>query len=1567
LNQAQILDFKDVTREDVERLAQLITTAVLKVEGFKIQGQGFTLSYLHGQLQTEDLVIDYQSIRLDLMVTSTGGWTDPIGQLKAWLLDQLSGLASWIVDSLWGLVSPVLSGLSDLVNHALGAISGLWDWLKDRFQDVLNAFNQVVVQPILDALSWVSENLPKLADIVGSAIDSFTKFLAELPGKVAEAAKGIADWLWNTLKDAVSRFMDLINQAGQALAKLPELISQAASGVIDWLKQAVSNAIQGITDVISSIIDSVKAAVGEIGKYFEPLVTWLSKLGDLLKNAFDLISDFITGLPEKAKGFFDWLGEKVKEVADFIAHFPERITQLVSDVTGWIWEHLPDWVKTFLTEAPKALMQVGSAVTGFINAILKFPEWFPKWFYEHIAKPIVEGFKTLASLIWDLVPSWLKDAFTAISEFFSAILRAGRGSPFDIGAFLYNTFIKPLTDAFSAIGSWIWSALPDWVKGSFEAVKDFFKDLREGLKDFLKDPAGWIRSFLAELPEKVAQAFATAVQILQGVWDTVWGAIKWVAERVWEGLLWLADVVKNGVIGFVHWVIDAAKWAFNQVQKGLTAFFNWFYQNFIEKPFKALHEVAVKAFVMATEAVNHVSPIGYAADLWLRSLPGLAMVYLPVASVVGLAEALANVEFAVTAAPEGAGGGLTWKVNLGDLVRELVGWTKDTLYAAVSGIFIGLAMNLMEPYRYLYRAIYKKPLTDSYAKRYREVAKEVIGKEVDLDAVFELPSISDVVDFVRRYMPWYILTPEEQARFLVGKYDFSKVMDYAKAIGMLYGYPNEYVKTVFLMPNEAALKIVDRFGANRTIPLGMLFEQPTHSELMRMTQRDVLPDIPSMFAFASMRGFSKDLTVFSYLMTFKYPSFDKLWNFAMRSISGMLWFIPTEDIREVFKREAQYLKAGEPIPPKELNFQGERVFTALGAYLKWLEYSNFSWFTDKTTLQGVEIGKKVGKWTADSWLMWDIAADLPGKIDARWMAKWGLFDHLSKKANVKVPGAGESVEAYPNVSMMDIIGKVVEPTLATAVMMDLRPFCRLLQAWGVHPAWIPITAVAEAINALSDERTLLRTGFINLFKEGFWNYETIDKLLAGFFTASFAVEYYDIKTHKWKAGAINIPVKFLPAERALLELRALMDRALDVLRDFANEARRAYAENVIVSSNEFEERLKAAIAAVNNFFEPQIKSITGKELKVLFDEAYWKAYVHVLDLYRDVYTHRRVRYWVGRILTWSIYRVAYGWITAEDVAKLINTFAEPARLTELERKVLIDLIMAIAGMVKREAGREYIPTPSMLASLSEVVPEARKLIVKVFEARNVPEEWQPIWAKYVWLKPILDEVKSLTTAVGRLFEYGLLDKAAFTKYLEYLATFGFEQNEVKLIYARWLAEKQHRAFMEVLGTPRTVAGMAEYSPIARDFALSHAYKMIDAMPIDDATKQLLKKMWEEYVRVRPVYGEVRRYITELISDYQYGVISMDDFKKELEDLKKWGVDDYEIDFYVKLAEKRRARQLAREAQRAAYATAVPIAPPTGYQLPQAPVAVTGYPPPPQTAPSGYQLPQGQAQTRTQGR
>jgi hypothetical protein len=85
--------------------------------------------------------------------------------------------------------------------------------------------------------------------------------------------------------------------------------------------------------------------------------------------------------------------------------------------------------------------------------------------------------------------------------------------------------------------------------------------------------------------------------------------------------------------------------------------------------------------------------------------------------------------------------------------------------------------------------------------------------------------------------------------------------------------------------------------------------------------------------------------------------------------------------------------------------------------------------------------------------------------------------------------------------------------------------------------------------------------------------------------------------------------------------------------------------------------------------------------------------------------------------------------------------------------------------------------------------------------------------------------------------------------------------------------------------------------------------MIDALPITDDEKKKLKKMWEQYIRVRPVYDEVRRYVTDLINAFVDGTISESIFSSELESLKEWGLGDDEIQFYKAMAGLRRARKL----------------------------------------------------------
>jgi len=397
---------------------------------------------------------------------------------------------------------------------------------------------------------------------------------------------------------------------------------------------------------------------------------------------------------------------------------------------------------------------------------------------------------------------------------------------------------------------------------------------------------------------------------------------------------------------------------------------------------------------------------------------------------------------------------------------------------------------------------------------------------------------------------------------------------------------------------------------------------------------------------------------------------------------------------------------------------------------------------------------------------------------------------------------------------------------------------------------------------------------------------------------------------KWGTGWVNQPVMFLPAERKLIELRALMDRALDILRETARDISRGYSEWIVETYEEYEGMLTSIIDKINEFFSLDYQKITGltlpEELKLKFVKEYYEPYIASLDIWRDIYTIRRVRYWTQRWLGWIMYRVATGVVAPEDIEEFVAYVGEKAKLTPYETEFIQGVLERMMGI----ALREYIPTPSMLATISEIVPKAREFFNEVMKVRRVPEEWIPIWADYVDLRPIMGEVRRMLSRAEDLYVYFMVKEEDYRKVLDEIKEFGYTDKEIELMLRSANYERQRRAWAELIGDVDRMVMLSEYSPKARDFALGTMQKMIDALPINQPTKAVLKEMWEQYIRLRPVMDEVRRYVTELIAAFVEGIITEQEFQNELEALKEWGLDDYEITFYKAIAGMRKARKLA---------------------------------------------------------
>jgi hypothetical protein len=514
--------------------------------------------------------------------------------------------------------------------------------------------------------------------------------------------------------------------------------------------------------------------------------------------------------------------------------------------------------------------------------------------------------------------------------------------------------------------------------------------------------------------------------------------------------------------------------------------------------------------------------------------------------------------------------------------------------------------------------------------------------------------------------------------------------------------------------------------------------------------------------------------------------------------------------------------------------------------------------------------------------MIDTLADIPTKIDQRWMVRFGLYQLLSEK------GVGYQSE------VSEFCKKVVENAPKGKVILDLTNFCRTLQATGLHPYYVPITAVAETINAITDERTLLRTGIINLYKEGFFDSSAVLRLGQGIAMTSFNVAYFDPGEYVWKTGYINVPLRYLGMEAQLIGLRAIMDRALDILRDIQRDALTAYQEFIITDENEFKAKLSDIINGINSIYEKEYDNIIGEsppeDLKLKYVESYYSAYLKSLEIWREVFTTRRIRMWTQRWLGWVMYRAAYGTVTKEDIQKLVSLMKDYAKLTEKEVQFIQEVLNIMYGMARRDVAAEYLPTPSTMATLSEYLTLDTGLVKRILTERGIPEEWQNIWLRYISVKPIKSDAKSLLSAHVRAFRYGAITREALDAFISTLPQYGFTDREIGII--RRIAELEELILearenrREYIPTPSMLATLSEY--VALDQSLIQ--KVFDARNVPAEWRAI----WSQYISVRPIADDVKALLSTYRRVSLYVKIPDEIAKQVLEYAKLIGFTEKEL-------------------------------------------------------------------------
>ncbi len=1642
-----------------------------------------------------------------------------------------------------------IAQIPTVVGEAVGRISTFLSELVGRLQsafgEIANRIQQgfgAVFDAIRQAGSFVSDFLNRARDALTNFVNNVVQQIQNIPNVFSNVVRWLSD-AFNSIAGGFRWVLEQIQRLPDAFGQVMRQIvgtAETAGGIVLNAFRQIGDWIQKATTLLHQVAGALMGFVNTLQRLPEEL--W-KLIPDPIKQAFQAIYDFFTKtLPEWFKGFIDNLSKAVTEFAkDPLRWFQENVIKP-------LWDLIPEPIKNaFQAIYDFFTKTLPEWFKGFIEGLVNFFKDPGKWFHENVINPLWGWIReNILKPLWDLLPEPIKNLLEGIRNFFTKTLP-------EVGEKIFNEIIKFFEDP----GKWfservlkpLWDAIPEPVKGAFEFIQEKLKQAFETLgkwwEEFSKDPVKWLSENLVK----------PVMDLASKLGDAITGGVKAILEVVGKAISAGVSAVRS----FIETVINAILDIIKPRSPGLFAVLvpmigviGVTLSPVGEMIAKALEDVLISRWVKNAEKVEEVLQTGFERAQgignqmwWIGSQLMMPYWQSTVAAFAlrGLAKALSHMEVRIE--PQVAGTkmlGFEFRINVGEILSSVA----ETLPSYAHAFAIGSSFAVAQLYLQNIQMWYAPRVLEYYEKikdkLIAPIARTLGAPNALYNAFVRIPSENEMLQWAHR---WIATIKASQYRdeikdvqiALSGNIapkDMTSVLDTIKLHLYYFGLPKWYVEFMAQDPDKFYLAFEDRFGAVRKIPLSPLYELPTHSELARMTQRDIFPSVKTMQAVTWVRGWNEDISTLMYLLTFKYPSFEKLWEFYMRATAGMLWFSPPSYAKAIFDSEAEQLKAGKPISPLDIQnalasrgAQGMQAFeTALNLYLKWLEYSNFSWITPGTKLQGVNVGQLIhsalGGWVADSWLMWDVAADIPTKIDMRWMSRYGIFQHMASRI-----GEQHFASYAP---LVKLIQGVIDSAPESKLTVELQWFSKLLQATGLHPAWVPIVTVAENIMVIADEMTLLRTGWINLFKEGLLTFDVMDQALSGLFTVSYKVGYWNPETKQWATGWINLPIRWLPHERRLLEYRALIDRIMDLYREFYGYLRSA-VRMLVLTPEEAKQILVDFVRKLDAHYSKIAREITGYDTHLKHDVEYLDVWLDMFEQLGRFEAMERARVWWNRVSGWLLYRIAYGYVDVDKVVRMLHKLKDLLKLADIEmeayltivdaiydivgkeriptpwqmarlaefmmvpdrlvwksidaykvdeeyrdflyryvklrpikldyRELIIDAIRALRarritkevldqiverardfgftepeiailkmrgeflsmvyedvasksvrvptpwqlatlaeymsippslieksineygldrdfaefvaryiavrplkadyrqvitsalralryGAIARDvfdnilrnalnygftepeivllqmraeldlavdAAREYVPTPSMLATMAEVLPEVRDYIAQVFEMRRIRGVWAELWAKYIYLRPVIDEVRRWLNAIVALVERNILPMDALSDVLNVLSTYGYEPLEREIITHAVLSNRARQAWSELLGTARSLATMSRYSDVAADMAWTRVTKIVDALPVDNQTKDLIKAMWKQHIIHYQNYPEIRAYVTELVTSYANGVIDDATFERELQYLKQLGVPETSLALIRRRARLRRARIASTRRQR----------------------------------------------------
>ena len=1155
------------------------------------------------------------------------------------------------------------------------------------------------------------------------------------------------------------------------------------------------------------------------------------------------------------------------------------ITDPIGQLARWIYDRLKELSSWFAATVQAMIYPIKHSIDSIISYIVTIPERVGS-----IISSAISGLVSIAERTWSfltIISDRIVSGFSALSSIVSQALSQVMSGIAKLGESL-----AAFAEHVKHLGAQVMGGIAN-IQNFIVGFIEWIKNLPQALYEIFKPAI----DFLVSLGEAIKAFFSNPIDVISRyILVPLWEGFKFIGERIWDGLAWTGSQIISNLSALSQMISSFLNALWSGLSQAFVSFTDFVFSS-LRALGEGLKDIFSRIMVFFISAITDISAQIHSA---------LLILIQPVIETLYASMGISTVPY-LTVTNFLSAMSISSALTIPFLVYPLlISVPIRALSFGIRGLAMGLKNLTLE------KTISLKPLgigVDLKLDFVKAIGAtiytfgEELGKYVDrfyepvwfgLGFWFTRYMTSIITYFIRNYIPIEFPTVKEvEEAWLKSRVADTIPQELGRSYkdiqdGFIYylklkGYSDFLIDYQFADPLRLHTTVIDRFGITRIVPLGGVWKLPSISDIARMWVRDVLRppqiDVETMIRnltkIYEATGLYRDIGLLYTLLAFKYPPPEKLAAFYWRGIAGVLWL---ESTLEEPEWKQLFNITWKATPPFALNFIENRakiLNDMISTYMRWHDLFPAPWAPGFPTDKSIVV---------------ELMADLPTRIDLRWLTRWGIFQHLSD-ARIDVMADLKTIYS----SFSHLTGEEVRSLKTTPeIKLDVRMLSRFLIATGLNPLLAPLVSVSHATAALSSELTLLRTGFIEALRRGFITLDTSEILMSGLIKINFLTGFIDPSTGSFNEITYPKPVFWLPAERRLLQLRAVLDRYNILLRLLLDRINRGIIYLAI-----FPEEGAEILALFHRYLSEHIgklaKSITGVDWTPALDSEYMSIWIAYGSLLVPIGARTWIRRYISRYLGWIFYRVLYGWISFEDFSRIIDAIAS-IKVNEKEIKILTDIEVAffksLSNTLVDIIKKENIPSPSTLSTLAEYMVIDESLILDSLEKHKVPAEYWNLWKTYITVKPVKADYKSLIRTASRAYRHEAISEDELLRILQEALSYGFTQREIDILMRIIDLELKIERSKEWSPTLLTIITISELVP--------EALNLLELYPIKKEFREVIQK----YAERKPLADEIRSLVSTYYRALRYAAFYGQTIPEELERkisiyMKKHGVTEEE--------------------------------------------------------------------------